>query len=312
MAINSIETVHKSVMPDEVLFYLNEYFADKDLNQIKVLDCTLGGGGHSELILNSHKNTVITAIDRDINAIKRAEIKFSKFEGRFNPIHCSFEDLELKLNEYSNQYFDFILADLGLSSDQLDDTKRGFAFRFESDLDMRMDQTQQLTAYEVLNSYDISHLTRVFKIGGVGNFSRELAKRVCSARELKTTNDFKAVCESIKIGGRTLSPVVPFQAVRMEVNNELGQIKSLLAFAKGALRVGGIMVVISFHSTEDKIVTSQFREWSREEILGKNIVVKSAYGKLITKKAVLPSENEVEKNSRSRSARIRVFQRSVD
>jgi 16S rRNA (cytosine1402-N4)-methyltransferase len=301
------ETQHISVMPNETLEYLCASKAGI------FLDCTLGGAGHTKAILDANPENKVYAIDRDSRAITRAETKLKNYENRTTIKQAVFSDLASYLK---GQVFNGILADLGLSSDQLAE-ERGFSFKDKTPLDMRMNPEQELSADTVVNHYDFNALIRVFRVGGITKDASRLTKAIINARPIIDTaqlvNCIHKVLGAKEYGNKTKdSATVAFQAIRIEVNQEIKEIEALLDFVPTVMAEGGRFVTISFHSLEDSLVTKKMRSWS----VGSEYSAlwpsakenKKALGKLLTKKAVLPSRNEVDSNPRSRSARLRAFE----
>ena len=323
MSSNRIEkSIHKSVLLEETINSLNLNVEDT----LRVLDGTLGAAGHTEAILK-FKNTRVLATDRDNIAIEKAKIKLADFDDRlllkktnFSEFSKQIEELDqnelavMMWDESHPKLFDRVLLDLGISSDQLDNKKRGFSFRDSDNLDMRMDASQSLSASEVLNSYQVSRLTRVFKKGGVGKLSSILAKEVIKKRPITNSKDFTKVCIEVysRSGSKKSShfATVPFQAIRIEVNQELDSIKTFLDLILDFLKPGGILAVICFHSLEDKLVAGRMRKWARVSKEEFKLCIK-AKGKVLTQKAIVASLEEIESNPRSRSAMLRVFKKSI-
>ncbi len=314
-------SIHKSVLLDETINSLNLNVE----NTLRVLDGTLGAGGHTEAILK-FKNTRVFATDRDINAIEKAKDKLSEFNDRLVLKKINFSEFSREAQELNQdelavmmwdesepKLFDRVLLDLGISSDQLDNKERGFSFRDSKNLDMRMDSSQSLDASEVLNDYHVAELTKVFKKGGVGKLSSILAKEIVKKRPITNSSDFTKVCVEVytRSGSKKSShyATVPFQAVRIEVNKELDSIKTFLDLIFDFLSPGGILSVICFHSLEDKIVAGRMRKWARVSKEEFKLQVE-AKGKVLTQKAIIASEEEIESNPRARSAMLRVFEKS--
>ncbi len=270
------------------------------------VDATYGGGGHSSLILQKlGAKGHLFGFDQDEDVLPNV----SENE-RFTFIHHNFIYLKrfLKLNGVVQ--VDGILADLGVSSYQLDNADRGFSFRFDADLDMRMNQQGEITAAEILNNYDLKALQNVFSLYGEVRNAKTLVNAIGTERRkkpIKTINDFLQILGPLIRGNRNRYLAQVFQALRIEVNDEIGALKTFLEDAKEVLKPGGIIVVISYHSLEDRVVKNflKFGNFEGE-------VVKDFYGNierpfiLITKKAVAPSEEELKTNPRSRSAKMRV------
>ncbi len=303
------DSVHVSVLPQEVIAYLKADAGGR------FLDCTLGGAGHTQAILDASEDNFVVAIDRDERALKRAKVKLAAYAKRCDLKHASFADLD-GLSLTGEQYFTGILADLGLSSDQLAE-ERGFSFKDEGELDMRMDESQGLKAIDIVNNYTDKELTRMLRVGGMNKDAFRLAKAIVKFRPFNKVGDLvKCVhgCLGAKEYGKKVkdSATVVFQALRIEVNQEFAQIKNLLEFANRAIAPGGRLVVIAFHSLEDRMITKAMRDWQGRETASALWRGKTEgslkRGRLLTGKAVTPSEEEVARNPRSRSARLRAFE----
>ncbi len=335
-AVGGAITIHQAVLADEVVALLGP--RDKTLPSL-LLDCTLGGAGHTFRLLDEFPELRVVAIDLDPGTLARAELRLQPFTGRFSLFQWSFAELEQLIDQHGDEIarllkldstgilrFDGILADLGYSSDQLEDPLRGLSFLKPGPLDMRLNPQAGLTAAQILNEYSPTDLRDVFRRGGVGPGSTILARAVIRRRPLDSTLVFAGLCEEIfpryhsksrskdkhrsKSGPPKHPATVPFQALRIEVNDELNALQALLSKAESLLANGGRLGVISFHSTEDKLVTSEMRRWERVDApRGLPLTDAQALGKLLTKKAVTPTEIELQNNPRSRSARFRVFEK---
>lgn len=335
------KTIHEPVLLESILEFLLKQPNEGEKQARAILDCTLGGGGHSEAMLNEDKKAFLVGVDRDTAALSRVLERLQAEKHRAVFVHGNFADIPECITESLQAsgralpaevfprgfQFDAILLDLGLSSDQLNNLSRGFSFRPDESgaqipLDMRMDTTQEKSASTVLNNASLPELRRVFQKGGVGASSGRLASAVVSSRPVETTSQFASICEGVlrkeqfkkdrkKGASKHHHPAtVPFQAIRMEVNDELPSIETFLGNAPTLLRPGGRLAVISFHSLEDKAVASAMRKWSQGPALPKGFPGESeGMGKLLTPKAVLPTEDEIRRNPRARSARLRVFEK---
>ena len=327
-----MDTKHVSVMLDEVIHYLIGESPETGGNRV-ILDCTLGGGGHSLALLSADPHLVVVGVDKDKNVLARLKEAIETHKDRLILARGDFRNLKSTLSTVIAQLsahfqegrviFDGILADLGMSSDQLNDSSRGFAFSAEGPLDMRMDPDSALTAEEVVTKSSFAFLKKVFMRGGVGRASAELAKQIVARRPLKTTTDLKHICELVmprfdkkrnQPGSRSHSATVPFQAVRMEVNGEVKAIEGLLDQVPELLSPRGRFAVISFHSLEDKLIARKMRQWSIPGTVPRGLIAeaKKPFGRLLTKHAVIPTEQERADNPRARSARLRVFERGED
>ena len=270
------------------------------------VDATFGGGGHSTLILNElSDNGRLLGFDQDADAMSNIPEK-----ANFTFIHHNFRFLQRFLKLHGIRQVDGILADLGVSSHQLDEKERGFSHRFESQLDMRMNQQGEQTAATVLNSYDEKSLQQLFSQYGEVRNARTLARKITEARKnrpVQTVGDFLAVVEPLIRGQRHRYLAQVFQALRIEVNDEMGALKDFLCQSLEVLKPGGRLVIISYHSIEDRIVKKFLKTGNVE---GK--VNKDFYGnierpfKLISRKAMLPTPEEIKRNPRSRSAKLRI------
>ncbi len=303
---DNLPSVHLSVMPKEVLDCLQAELAGK------YLDCTLGGAGHTRLILEANYQNIVYAGDRDPLAIDRASDILAQFPNRFHPVKSSFSELPVV---FKTQKFDGILADLGISSDQLL-TGRGFSFKDQDSLDMRMDPTSGQTAHDLVNTYSQKELMTVLRVGGVTQSVMQIAAAIVKARPIENAEQLARVINSAakfnpkkKINPATLA----FQAIRIEVNDELGEIKRLLEVLPQIASAGCRLVIISFHSIEDQLVARAMRNWAnppqKPALWGGTGNAQQArpLGQLVTKKALTPSEDEIAINPRSRSAKLRNF-----
>jgi 16S rRNA (cytosine1402-N4)-methyltransferase len=261
------------------------------------LDATVGGGGHSSLILQAAPDVRLTALDQDVQALQAAREKLAEFGDRVEFHHTNFATFDPQ-----GQQFDGILADLGVSSAQFDWGDRGFSFRQEAPLDMRMNQQAELTAAEVVNTWDETELANLIYTYGEERLSRRIARRIVESRPLQTTTQladliFHSVPGSYRYG-RIHPATRTFQALRIAVNRELDVLTQFLQQAPRWLKPGGRLAIISFHSLEDRIVKHTLKE--------------SEHLKVITKKPIGPTEAEIAENSRSRSAKLRIAERISD
>ena len=304
---------HYSVLKNEVIEGLN----------IKsdgvYVDATLGYAGDSKEVLKRIKRGFLFAFDQDEEAIKYSDAELSKIGDNYKIIYSNFKDLKKRLNDENITLVDGFIFDLGLSSPQIDDAERGFSFMKDAALDMRMDLSGVLSAKMVVNEYSLDDLTRVFREYGEEDFSRPIAKMIVSEREKKEINTTLELVEIIKksVPYKYFVTKHPerqiFQAIRIEVNNELDIVENTLRDAVSMLKPGGRICVITFHSLEDRIVKNVFKSLSEVNPLVKGLpVIPDEYKpviRLINKKPILPSELELEENSRSRSAKLRIIER---
>jgi 16S rRNA (cytosine1402-N4)-methyltransferase len=257
------------------------------------LDATVGGGGHSALILAAAPNVRVTAIDQDEHAIAAAKTKLEEFGNRVEFHRSNFSVFDSKTK------FDGILADLGVSSAQFDIPERGFSFRHEAALDMRMDQRQDLTAADVINYWEESKLADIFYTYGEERLSRRIARRIVEQRPFTTTIELaEAIARCVPKQyryGRIHPATRVFQALRIAVNRELEVLETFIDRAPNWLKPGGRIAIISFHSLEDRIVKHRLKE--------------SPILKVITKKPIIAQDDEVQENVRARSAKLRIAER---
>lgn len=277
------------------------------------VDCTLGGAGHTRLILEKLKGGRVIGIDRDDDALENARRVLD--DSRFTAVKSNFSEIDSVLSDLGINEVDGVLMDLGVSSHQLDTAERGFSYSADGPLDMRMDSASPLTAADVINQYSEKELARIFREYGEERFSRKIASVICENRKEKpytTTGELLQTVSDTVRGSKTdkLSSVKRiFQAVRIEVNGELTAVEEVIDRSLPLLKKGGRVVVISFHSLEDRIVKSRFAAAARGCdcpsdfpvcVCGKKPIIK-----LITRKPLLPSEKELAENSRSHSAKLR-------
>lgn len=288
------------------------------------VDCTLGGAGHSEYLVKqlSPKGRLI-CFDQDTVAIENAKIRLAPYLDRVTFVHSNFRYLKDELYALNIQKVDGILYDLGVSSPQLDTPERGFSYHHDAPLDMRMDQTAELTAFHVVNEWPYEDLVRIFFRYGEEKFSKQVARKIEQAREkapIETTGELvELIKEGIpaaarRKGGHPAKRI--FQAIRIAVNDELGAAEDSLIDAIDLLKVGGRISVITFHSLEDRLTKTIFKEASSLPELPPGLPVIPADMqptlKLVTRKPILPSEEELEANNRSRSAKLRVAEKLND
>lgn len=284
------------------------------------LDLTLGRAGHSSVILSKlSKNGLLIGVDQDDEAIEYSQKRLSKINDNFVLVRDNFVNIDTILENLKINKVDGILMDLGVSSPQFDDQSRGFSYRFDSELDMRMDKRNSLTAKKIVNEYSLEELTRVFKEYGDEKFSFSIAKNIVKERELHEINTtFELVdiikrskpAKELKKVGHPAKQV--FQALRIEVNNEINVLKETLAKALSHLNKGGRLAVITFHSGEDKIVKHLFKELTVVEGNRFDLPIndnKTDYV-LITRKGIKPSEKEIEENHRSVSSVLRIIEKA--
>jgi 16S rRNA (cytosine1402-N4)-methyltransferase len=280
------------------------------------VDGTLGGAGHSLEIVKKLTSGKLICFDQDINAISAAKEKLKDFMDKTILVHSNFENLREELNKLGIESIDGFLVDLGVSSHQLDVPERGFSYMQDAPLDMRMDNNAELSAYDVVNTYSEAELKRVIKDYGEENWSARIAKLIVERRAtmpIRTTFELvDAIKAAIpkKMRDENQHPAKrTFQAIRIEVNRELDVIEKTLLAAVDMMNEGGVLAVITFHSLEDRIVKNVFKKLQYSCTCPPEFPVCICNSKqvveIITRKPILPSENEVEMNPRSRSAKLR-------
>lgn len=283
------------------------------------VDCTVGGAGHAYAIL---KNTdaLLIGIDRDDEALDFAERKLSEFGTRKVLIKANFADMGKVLNDLAITTVDGVLLDLGVSSRQLDDAVRGFSFSQDAPLDMRMDRRARLSAYDIVNSYAQSELERIIRLYGEERMAARIARAISKRRQaspVETTTQLAAIVSSCMPGRSKWQKLHPatrtFQAIRIAVNDELEHIRPAIHAATEALNPGGRLCAISFHSLEDRIVKNEIRYLEKGCVCPPDLPVcvcrKESMLKNLTKKAIVPTAEEIENNPRARSAKLRVARR---
>lgn len=308
MGIN-LNIPHIPVLKNEVLSFLS------NINNGIILDCTLGYGGHSEALLKTQKNIKIIACDRDIEAVNFSLKRLNIYKSRV----CIYKDNYSNILKYIKQEdiknVKGILADIGVSSLQIDKNSRGFGLNSDI-LDMRMDKDLSISAYDVVNSYSFEKLNEIlFKFGELNN-SEKIAKSIIKQREIspiKSSKDLANLVNKFKIKGRNINTaILVFQAIRIEVNKELDELNNLLDNIEKSSINECFLAIITFHSLEDRIVKNKFKQWSKSCICpefalkctcGNNHNV----GYILTKKPIVASKNELMENTRSSSAKLRVF-----
>lgn len=305
---------HTSVLLKETIDYLN----------IKpegtYIDGTLGGGGHSEAILECLTTGKLIGIDQDRDALKAASERLSRFGERFIPVHANFSEITSVLDKLQIEAVDGIVLDLGVSSYQLDTGERGFSYMQEGPLDMRMNQEQTLGAWQVVNTYSAERLTKIIRDYSEEKWAKRIAEFIVNAREngsIETTEELVQIIKgAIPAKARQDGPHPAkrtFQAIRIEVNNELGILEETIRSASPRLKEGGRFCIITFHSLEDRIIKQTFRDMAQECVCPPEIPIcvcnTVPVVRVVTRKGVDPSAEELEENPRARSARLRVAER---
>lgn len=287
------------------------------------VDCTLGGAGHSAYLLSQLSDAGhLFAFDQDNKALAHAKERLKEYEGQVTFIKSNFRYIKEALLEVGINEVDGILYDLGVSSPQLDERERGFSYHQDAPLDMRMDQEAELTARDVVNDWRYEDLVRIFFRYGEEKFSKQVAREIERRREVAPIETTGELVDAIKAaipaparrkGGHPAKRV--FQAIRIAVNDELGAVEDSLKEAMDLLKPGGRISVITFHSLEDRITKQMFTEEAKGPELPPGLpIIPDEYKpkmKLVTRKPILPSEEELAANNRARSAKLRVVERNI-
>lgn len=309
-----MEFKHKSVLLNETIDGLN-------IKPDRIyVDGTLGGGGHAyEVCRRLGEKGSIIGIDQDAAAIEAASARLKDFGEKVTIVRSNYCDMKSKLHELGIDKVDGIVLDLGVSSYQLDTAERGFSYREDAPLDMRMDTRQKMTARDIVNDYTEADLYRVIRDYGEDKFAKNIAKHIVQARAVKpveTTAELSEIIRAsipMKFQKKSGHPAKrTFQAIRIELNRELDVLRDSLDDMIDLLNPGGRLCIITFHSLEDRIVKSAFRKNENPCTCPPDFPVcvcgKKSKGSIITKKPILPSEEELEYNSRSKSAKLRIFE----
>ncbi len=295
-----MEYVHYPVMAQEILQHL---VVGKDSEAIMV-DCTCGEGGHTHLFLSTYPKLTVIGLDRDSAIQQKAIERMKEFSGRFIPKNIWFNDF---FDQGEEQVYDLILFDLGISSFHYEESQRGFSFRKDEALDMRLDEHAPISAYDVVNGYQEERLADVIFNFGEERYSRRIARAIVEKRKLAkiaTSEELASIIYKAVPGNYRYGHIHPatrtFQAIRIEVNRELDRIEPALRGAVKALKSGGRLAVISFHSLEDRQVKWLFKGMAE----GDEPTIR-----LLTKKPLIPSNQEREENAASRSAKLRIIEK---
>ena len=303
---------HISVLSQEVVDFAPE-------STQTILDCTLGGGGHSKRLLEKFPDAKLYGIDRDRLALKAATKRLKTYEEQTRLSQASFSELPTFFTKHGGPLFDYILADIGLSSEQLVRPERGFSFLQEGPLDMRMDpDRQQITAAYLVNNSSEHELLKILRNYGEGRFARKIVGTILAVRETKPFETTRELAELVgnvipkRLQKQGFNPAtLTFQALRIAVNNELQELSELLDQVPARLKPNGRLSIITFHSLEDRIVKHQFRKWENPCVCPTDlpycICGEKPLGRVLTRRPVKTSKNEVADNPRSRSAHLRVF-----
>ena len=311
-----MEFKHKSVL-------LNECIEGLNIKKEGIyVDGTLGGGGHSyEILRKLSPNGRLIGIDRDKDALNAASKKLNEFNN-FTTVHDNHANILEILKNLGIQGVDGILLDLGVSSYQLDEASRGFSYMNDAPLDMRMNRGDKISAYEVVNNYSEEKLSRIFFDYGEERYSKSIAKKICKVREenkISTTLELVEVIKSAMPSSALNEKQHPakrvFQAIRIEVNEELTKLKQAVEDSIKALNNGGRLAIITFHSLEDKIVKHTYEDMQGRCTCPKDFPVcvcnYISYGRIVNKKPIISNEEELKENPRARSAKLRIFERII-
>jgi 16S rRNA (cytosine1402-N4)-methyltransferase len=304
-----MSTYHEPVLAEETLAML---MTDRDGTYV---DGTVGGGGHAEMICEHlGPRGRLIGIDADADAIEASRVRLERFGSRVTLIRGNFRHIVSELGTRGAKQLAGIVLDLGVSSHQIDQAERGFSFRGEGRLDMRMDSRRTLSAHEVINSYSQEGLEAILREYGEERAARRIARSLIRARPVDTAGELNAVIERC-VGGRYLTKSLArvYQAIRIEVNGELESLREALVSVPDLLLPGGRCVVIAYHSLEDRIVKEFFREEAADRIPSHNKLVpdrpRSPRLEILTKKPVTATEQEIARNGRARSAKLRAAER---
>ena len=305
---------HIPIMTREIL----EHLVPKD-RKCRIIDGTLGYGGHSNIMLQANDQAELLGIDRDNEALAHSSELLSYAGNRAKLVRGSFSEMAQLAKENNWDSVDAILLDIGISSPQIDDALRGFAHRFDGPLDMRMDKRSTNTASRVLNRYPEEELARIFKVYGEIRSSKKLAAEIVIRRTEKSltkTSELKQICEDLfgkAKPGNLPTATLCFQALRIEVNQELEQLKNVLKDAVDLLVPGGRIGIITFHSLEDRIVKQSFKEYATDCLCPPGLPIcvckHKASVKLINKKPITAHMDEIRFNSRSACAKLRIIEK---
>ena len=308
-------------MFNHISVLLNECIEGLNINPSGVyVDATLGGAGHSSKILERlNEKGKLYCFDKDIAAIKVADERLSKISSNYQIVHSDFSNLKQRLNDLGVEKVDGILFDIGVSSYQFDTPERGFSYKYDAKLDMRMDQSQKLSAYEVVNQYSKEALTKIFFEYGEEKFAKQISAKIVEQRKIhpiETTLQLVEVIKSalpvavLRSKGHPAKQV--FQAIRIEVNDELGALKSAIEQALSMLAKNGRCAIITFHSLEDRIVKNMFRDATNTNDNVKGLASlkdNEQEFKLVNRKPIVSSNEELVANNRAHSAKLRIIEK---
>ena len=295
-------------IPHIPVLYKETLDAFKNINDGYIIDCTTGFAGHSNGLLSSNKNIKLICNDQDDEALAFSKKRLEEFSSRVTFNKGNFEHVIDTFKDYDIRG---VLADIGVSSLQLDKLERGFGFESDT-LDMRMNQNQSLDAATVVNTYSQEELERVFKECGEVREYKKVASLIVENRPFTSAKQISELLSKKMSKGKIHPATLPFQGIRIEVNDELGVLERLFESLENAKFENCIVAIISFHSLEDRIVKNYFKKWTKSCICPSEIFRcecgnNHALGKIITKKPIIPSNEEIKQNPRSRSSKLRIF-----
>ena len=310
--VNNMEYKHIPVLLEETIDGLN---VKKDGIYV---DGTLGRGGHSSEVLKKLTTGHLYCFDQDKQAIIESEPRLKEISSSYTLINTNFKNMKEELNKLGVYEVDGIMFDLGVSSAQFDESDRGFSYRFDARLDMRMNQSASLSAYDVVNKYSLNELTKIIRDYGEDKFAYQIAREIVKTRELKAIETTFELVDAIKraLPNKVLSKVghpakQTFQAIRIEVNDELNVLKEALKSTISLLKSKGRMCVITFNSLEDRIVKEFFNSLAKEQSSSRRLPTQEQELDyvLVNRKVIIASDNELENNNRAKSAKLRIIER---
>ena len=285
------------------------------------IDCTLGGGSHSEGILEKLSNKgLLISIDQDSTAIEYSKKRLEKFGSKWKVFKGNFENIDTIAYMAGVDKVDGILMDIGVSSKQLDDPERGFSYRYDVKLDMRMNKEQKISAYDVVNTYTEGQLSKIIFEYGEERYAKKIAKLIVEQRKSSTIEKTSDLITLIKRAYPERASKHPakktFQAIRIEVNRELEVLENAVSKSAELLKVGGRLAIITFHSLEDRIVKNKFKDLATACKCPKDIPICVCDGvkkfEIITKKPIIPIDDELKNNNRAHSSKLRILERILD
>lgn len=297
-----------NIIPHIPVLYKEVINVFSNIRNNYIVDCTLGYGGHTSLILENNSQISMICNDQDDEALEFSKRRLAKYGDRVIFNKGNFKNIA---TTFKNRNIKGILADIGVSSLQLDKESRGFGFNSDT-LDMRMDTNQELSAYDVVNNYSQLDLERILKEYGEVKEYKKVASLIIQNRPFNSAKELAALLEKKMHKGKIHPATLPFQAIRIEVNNELGVLEELFKSIEKENLKDCIVAIISFHSLEDRIVKNYFKKWAQKCICPPHVMRcecgnNNQKGKVLTKKPIIPQNDEIKENPRSRSSKMRVF-----